>query len=79
MHFVGPDNVEYLDISSNEFIFSINSNWVPPPKLDSISMNGNWIGPSFPIWVQKLENLIDIPMANIEISDAMLVGVGISI
>lgn len=70
-HFADLTNIEYLDVSSNELMFNINSDWISPPRLEKISMDGCPIGQSFPAWVQKLENLSYISMSNAGISDTM--------
>ncbi|KAM0938862.1 putative non-specific serine/threonine protein kinase [Dioscorea sansibarensis] len=70
-HFSGLANIELLALFSNEFIFNISSNWVPPLTLREIVMDDCQMGPGFPVWVQKLENLSLISMPNVGISDAM--------
>ncbi|KAH7662978.1 Non-specific serine/threonine protein kinase protein [Dioscorea alata] len=70
-HFANLANIEYLEISSNEFILNISSNWVPPPRLEKIFMDGCHVGPGFPAWVQKLKDLYVISMSNVGISDVM--------
>ncbi|KAH7662982.1 Non-specific serine/threonine protein kinase protein [Dioscorea alata] len=70
-HFVDLTNIEYLDVSLNAFIFNISSNWVPPSTLEEILTGNCLMGPSFPTWVQRLENLFTISMSEAGISDVI--------
>uniref|UniRef100_A0A5B6ZVI5 Putative LRR receptor-like serine/threonine-protein kinase GSO2 n=1 Tax=Davidia involucrata TaxID=16924 RepID=A0A5B6ZVI5_DAVIN len=52
MNFIKLSKLKALEMSSNSFIFNVNSNWVPPFQLEYISISSCKIGPKFPAWLK---------------------------
>ncbi|KAJ0970055.1 hypothetical protein J5N97_022932 [Dioscorea zingiberensis] len=72
IHFANLTKIEYLDISSNTLELNVSSNWVPPLSLRIIVFANCQMGPRFPAWLQKLENVYVLDLSNTSISDALL-------
>ncbi|KAH7662980.1 Non-specific serine/threonine protein kinase protein [Dioscorea alata] len=70
-HFANLTKIEYLDMTSNAFVLSFQSNWTPPLQLQEVYMSHCRSGPAFPNWLQKLTNLSSIEMSYAGISDFM--------
>ncbi|XP_039138147.1 receptor-like protein EIX2 [Dioscorea cayenensis subsp. rotundata] len=70
-HFANLTKIEYLDMTSNAFVLSFQSNWTPPLRLQEVRMSYCRSGPAFPNWLQKLTNLSSIEMSYAGISDFM--------
>ncbi|KAH7690678.1 Leucine-rich repeat protein [Dioscorea alata] len=70
-HFAGLAQLQHLGFSANEFRVNISSQWVPPLGLRMLLMWNSNLGPGFPSWIQKLENLSAAIFSNAGISDTL--------
>ncbi|XP_059639582.1 receptor-like protein EIX2 [Cornus florida] len=51
VNFAKLSKLKVLEISLNSFSFKVNSDWVPPFRLESIAMGSCKMGPKFPAWL----------------------------
>ncbi|KAG6497885.1 receptor-like protein EIX1 [Zingiber officinale] len=70
-HFTKLTKLKYLSLSSNSLALKFEPNWLPPFQLRSIWMSSCILGPDFPGWLQKQENMVFLDMSNVGIVDAM--------
>ncbi|KAM0949541.1 putative leucine-rich repeat-containing, plant-type, leucine-rich repeat domain superfamily [Dioscorea sansibarensis] len=70
-HLAGLANLQHLGVSANEFRVDLGSQWVPPLGLKMLHMWNSKLGPGFPSWIQKLENLSVVFLSNAGISDTL--------
>ncbi|KAH7690676.1 Non-specific serine/threonine protein kinase protein [Dioscorea alata] len=70
-HLAGLAKLQHLGISANELSVGLRSSWVPPLGLKALLMFGSKLGPGFPSWIQKLENLSVAEFSNAGISDTL--------
>ncbi|XP_039133250.1 receptor-like protein EIX1 [Dioscorea cayenensis subsp. rotundata] len=70
-HLVGLAKLQHLGFSANEFRVDFGSQWVPPLGLKMLVMWNTKLGPGFPSWIQKLENLSAAVFSNAGISDSL--------
>ncbi|XP_039132804.1 receptor-like protein EIX2 isoform X2 [Dioscorea cayenensis subsp. rotundata] len=70
-HLAGLAKLQHLGISANEFWVGLGSSWVPPLGLKTLLMFDSKLGPGFPPWIQKLENLSVADFSNAGISDTL--------
>ncbi|KAJ0970132.1 hypothetical protein J5N97_023009 [Dioscorea zingiberensis] len=71
VHFANLTKIESLDISSNTLELDVLSTWVPPLGLTTINLANCQMGPRFPAWLQKLENVYSVHLSDTSISDAL--------
>ncbi|KAH7690684.1 Leucine-rich repeat protein [Dioscorea alata] len=70
-HLAGLAKLQHLGFSANEFRVDLGSQWVPPLGLNTLAMWNSKLGPGFPSWIQKLENLSVAEFSNAGISDTL--------
>ncbi|XP_042405067.1 receptor-like protein EIX1 [Zingiber officinale] len=70
-HLASLTKLKYLSLSSNSLALKFEHNWLPPFQLESIWMSSCILGPDFPEWLQKQENILILHMTNVGIVDAM--------
>ncbi|XP_064957935.1 receptor-like protein EIX1 [Musa acuminata AAA Group] len=70
-HFGNLTELKYLCLSSNSLALKVESNWLPPFRLESLQMDSCKQGPEFPAWLQSQINIFEIDMSNAGIIDAM--------
>ncbi|KAH7690693.1 Non-specific serine/threonine protein kinase protein [Dioscorea alata] len=70
-HFDNLTKLEFLHINSNAFELILRPEWVPPLELNKLDMSDCKVGPKFPSWLQKLNNISYIKMTNTSIIDAL--------
>ncbi|XP_060671968.1 receptor-like protein EIX2 [Ziziphus jujuba] len=71
-HFLKLSKLRFLDLSSNKLlIFNVSSAWVPPFKLQTISLSSCKLGPKFPNWLQTQVNYSVLKISNTGISDSI--------
>ncbi|XP_039136503.1 receptor-like protein EIX2 [Dioscorea cayenensis subsp. rotundata] len=70
-HLAGLAKLQHLGFSANEFRVDLGSQWVPPLGLKMLLMWNSKLGPGFPSWIQKLENLSALLLSNAGISDTL--------
>ncbi|XP_074592139.1 receptor-like protein EIX2 [Curcuma longa] len=70
-HFANLTKLKYLSLSSNSLALKFERNWLPPFQLESIWMSSCILGPDFPRWLQKQENILIFHTTNVGIVDAM--------
>ncbi|PRQ58040.1 putative non-specific serine/threonine protein kinase [Rosa chinensis] len=67
VHFSKLSALEALDLSYNPLVFNVNSDWVPPFQLGSLSLRSCQMGTYFPNWLRTQQSLskLDISYAGI--------------
>ncbi|CAL9757967.1 unnamed protein product [Musa acuminata subsp. burmannicoides] len=70
-HFGNLTELKYLLLSSNSLALKVESNWLPPFRLESLWMGSCKLGPEFPSWLRSQINISHIVMSNASIIDAM--------
>uniref|UniRef100_A0A5B6ZYJ5 Putative LRR receptor-like serine/threonine-protein kinase GSO2 n=1 Tax=Davidia involucrata TaxID=16924 RepID=A0A5B6ZYJ5_DAVIN len=68
VNFIKLSKLKVLEMSSNSFIFNVNSNWVPPFQLEYISISSCKIDAKFPAWLQtqtSVKVLLDLSRSGI--------------
>ncbi|PRQ58023.1 putative leucine-rich repeat domain, L domain-containing protein [Rosa chinensis] len=60
-----------LDLSDNPLVFNVNSDWVPPFQLDSISLKSCKVGQYFPNWLRTQKRLYKLDISYAGISDVL--------
>ncbi|KAH7690679.1 Leucine-rich repeat protein [Dioscorea alata] len=70
-HLAGLSKLQHLGFSANEFRVDLGSQWVPPLGLKMLLMWNSKLGPGFPSWIQKLENLSALLLSNAGISNTL--------
>ncbi|URD96281.1 LRR receptor-like serine threonine-protein kinase [Musa troglodytarum] len=70
-HFGNLTELKDLYLSSNSLAVKVKSNWLPPFRLESLSMDSCKQGPEFPAWLQSQINISEIDISNASIVDAM--------
>ncbi|KAM0949542.1 putative non-specific serine/threonine protein kinase [Dioscorea sansibarensis] len=70
-HFAGLTKLQHLGFSANEFKVDLGSQWEPPLGLKMLLMLDSKLGPGFPSWIQKLQNLSAALFPNAGISDTL--------
>nr|XP_048332981.1 receptor-like protein EIX2 [Ziziphus jujuba var. spinosa] len=71
-HFLKLSKLRHLNLSSNKLlIFNVSSAWVPPFRLETISLSSCKLGPKFPNWLQTQVNYSVLEISNTGISDSI--------
>ncbi|KAJ4789665.1 Receptor-like protein kinase HAIKU2 [Rhynchospora pubera] len=70
-HVIGLSNLKQLDLSSNNLNLTVNMSWVPPFRLNYLSLSGCKLGPYFPLWLQNQSQMSDIELSNTGIVEAV--------
>ncbi|KAG6501829.1 receptor-like protein EIX1 [Zingiber officinale] len=70
-HFANLTKLKYLSLALNSLALKFERNWLPPFHLEYIVMGSCILGPDFPGWLQKQENMTFLMMANVSIVDDM--------
>ncbi|XP_015900279.4 receptor-like protein EIX2 [Ziziphus jujuba] len=71
-HFLKLSKLRHLNLSSNKLlIFNVSSAWVPPFRLEIISLSSCKLGPKFPNWLQTQVNYSVLEISNTGISDSI--------
>ncbi|KAG1355083.1 putative Receptor-like protein EIX2 [Cocos nucifera] len=69
--FANFTKLKYLDLSRNQFILNLTSDWIPPFQLHGLFIGSCKLGPRFPAWLQMHKNITDLDMSSTGISDAI--------
>ncbi|XP_057526159.1 receptor-like protein EIX2 [Amaranthus tricolor] len=70
-HFVNLLSLRYLDMSFNSFTFNLDSDWVPPFRLQTIGLASCKLGPRFPKWLRTQRDYSRLDVSNTGISDTI--------
>ncbi|CAL9077480.1 unnamed protein product [Musa acuminata var. zebrina] len=70
-HFGSLTELKYLILSTNSLALKVESNWLPPFRLEFLWMGSCKLGPEFPSWLRSQINISHIVMSNASIIDAM--------
>ncbi|PIA26896.1 hypothetical protein AQUCO_08600046v1 [Aquilegia coerulea] len=71
LHFARLSKLKYLDLGMNSLSIKIQSGWVPPFQLKSVSLESCVVGPQFPDWLQTQMDLDTLNMSSAGISDSI--------
>lgn len=63
-HFAGLISLKNIDLSSNYLKFSMDSDWLPPFRLESAWLASCQIGPLFPSWLQWQHKIIEFDISS---------------
>jgi Leucine-rich repeat (LRR) protein len=64
-------NLDSLDLSSSNFVFQFDLDWVPPFQLNDLFLGNTNQGPNFPSWIytQKSLQYLDLSSSGISLVD----------
>ncbi|XP_062028721.1 receptor-like protein EIX1 [Rosa rugosa] len=71
IHFSKLSKLYKLDLSDNQLVFKVQSDWVPPFQLYSLNLRSCKVGPSFPKWLRTQKICIDLDISYAGISDVL--------
>ncbi|KAL4645134.1 hypothetical protein ACB092_02G214200, partial [Castanea dentata] len=60
-----------LDLSSNQLVLNVSSNWIPPFQLETIGLGSCQLGPKFPQWLRSQINYSFINISHASIVDVV--------
>lgn len=63
-HFAGLISLKNIDLSSNYLKFSMDSDWLPPFRLESAWLASCQIGPLFTSWLQWQHKIIEFDISS---------------
>ncbi|KAG1355086.1 receptor-like protein EIX1 [Cocos nucifera] len=69
--FANFTKLKYLDLSRNQLMLNLTSDWIPPFQLQELFIGSCKLGPRFPAWLQMHGNITYLDMSSTEISDAI--------
>ncbi|XP_073112533.1 receptor-like protein EIX2 [Elaeis guineensis] len=69
--FANFTKLKILDLSQNQLILNLTSDWIPPFQLQGLVISSCKLGPRFPAWLRMQKNIIYLDMSSTEISDAI--------
>nr|XP_019703142.1 receptor-like protein EIX1 [Elaeis guineensis] len=69
--FANFTKLKYLDLSQNQLILNLTSDWIPPFQLQELYIGFCKLGPRFPAWLRMQKNITDLDMSSTGISDAI--------
>ncbi|KAL6203910.1 hypothetical protein ACLB2K_021180 [Fragaria x ananassa] len=74
-HFINLTRLKYIRLTTDRhvpIIFNLTDyEWIPPFKLQSLSMDNCRVGPGFPVWLQSQTELSSVRVSNAGISGAI--------
>ncbi|KAF3441241.1 hypothetical protein FNV43_RR15154 [Rhamnella rubrinervis] len=70
-HFLKLSELKHLDLSLNQLILNVSSDWVPPFQLDDILLSNCTLGPHFPEWLRTQQNYTWLDISNTRISESI--------
>lgn len=70
-HFSKLSDLQDLHLSANSFTMELNSDWVPPFRLQTLGLTSCRLGPGFPHWLKWQNNISSLFMSNASIADTM--------
>ncbi|KAG1355085.1 putative Receptor-like protein EIX2 [Cocos nucifera] len=70
-HFANLTKLNYLDLSQNQLILNLTSDWIPSFQLQGLFIGSCKLGPRFPAWLRMHKNITDLDMSSTGISDAI--------
>lgn len=62
-------NLYWLDLSFNSLTLDLSPDWIPPFRLETLTLASCKMGPSFPTWLRTQTNISDIDISDAGISD----------
>ncbi|XP_073112535.1 receptor-like protein EIX2 [Elaeis guineensis] len=69
--FANFTKLKSLDLSQNQLILNLTSDWIPPFQLQMLDIGSCKLGPRFPAWLRMQKNITDLEMSSTGISDAI--------
>ncbi|KAK4584242.1 hypothetical protein RGQ29_022115 [Quercus rubra] len=70
-HLKNFSSLRVLDLSSNQLVLNVSSNWIPPFQLEIIGLGSCLLGPKFPQWLRSQNNYSSINISNARIADVV--------
>ncbi|XP_044360802.1 receptor-like protein EIX1 [Triticum aestivum] len=70
-HFAKLTELRHLHLSGNSFTMELNSDWIPPFRLQSLGLTSSCLGPRFPQWLKSQKNISFLYMSGTGIVDTM--------
>ncbi|KAF2293777.1 hypothetical protein GH714_004643 [Hevea brasiliensis] len=71
VHLQNFSSLRVLDLSGNQLILNMSSNWTPAFQLQTLGLNSCKLGPRFPQWLQNQTKIVNIDLSNSSISDTV--------
>lgn len=70
-HFLKLYTLKHLDLSLNQLVLNISSDWIPPFQLDDILLSYCKLGPRFPKWLRTQKSYTWLDISNTGISESI--------
>ncbi|XP_038975006.1 receptor-like protein EIX1 [Phoenix dactylifera] len=70
-YFANFTKLKYLDLSDNQLILNLTSDWIPPFQLQALRIGSCKLGPQFPSWLQTQKNISDLDLSSNGISGTL--------
>ncbi|XP_038978127.1 receptor-like protein EIX2 [Phoenix dactylifera] len=70
-HFANFTKLNILDLSDNQLILNLSSDWIPPFQLQRLAIGSCKLGPQFPAWLRTQENISYLDLSSNEISSTL--------
>ncbi|KAF2293779.1 hypothetical protein GH714_004659 [Hevea brasiliensis] len=71
VHLQNFSRLRVLDLSGNQLILNMSSNWTPAFQLQTLGLNSCKLGPRFPQWLENQTKIVNIDLSNSSISDTV--------
>nr|XP_029118132.1 receptor-like protein EIX2 [Elaeis guineensis] len=69
--FANFTKLKILDLSQNQLILNLTSDWIPPFQLQGLVISSCKLGPRFPAWLRMLKNITYLDISSTGISDTI--------
>ncbi|XP_074336030.1 receptor-like protein EIX2 [Apium graveolens] len=64
-------SLKLINASFNSLIFNMSSEWLPPFRLEELSLSSCKLGPKFPVWIRNQTDIISLDFSSTQISDTL--------
>ncbi|XP_073112216.1 uncharacterized protein [Elaeis guineensis] len=69
--FANFTKLKILDLSQNQLILNLTSDWIPPFQLQGLVISSYKLGPRFTAWLRMLKNVSHLDISSTGISDTI--------
>ncbi|XP_038973678.1 receptor-like protein EIX2 [Phoenix dactylifera] len=70
-YFADLTELNYLDLSDNQLILNLTSDWIPTFQLQQLAIGSCKLGPQFPAWLRTQENISYLDLSSNGISSTL--------
>ncbi|CAN0863414.1 Receptor-like protein EIX2 [Linum grandiflorum] len=69
IHFSNLTKLSNFQAGGNQIMFKAKPDWVPPKRLATLDLSSWYVGPGFPKWIQSIQYLKSLDLANSGIAE----------